>query len=115
MVAAAYVIVAVGTALLVGRSLGREIFPSTGAHQFQLRLRAPAGTMFEATERLTLDILQEIKAALGPDSVDITLGYVGVQPSSYPINTIFLDWRIARSRGPDCWKKDATTDLARLE
>ncbi len=26
----------------------------------------------------------------GPDNVDITLGYVGVQPSSYPINTIFL-------------------------
>ena len=25
-----------------------------------------------------------------PDNVDITLGYVGVQPSSYPINTIFL-------------------------
>ena len=28
--------------------------------------------------------------AAGPDNVEITLGYVGVQPSSYPINTIFL-------------------------
>jgi hypothetical protein len=26
----------------------------------------------------------------GPGKVEITLGYVGVQPSSYPINTIFL-------------------------
>ena len=26
----------------------------------------------------------------GPGNVEITLGYVGVQPSSYPINTIFL-------------------------
>ena len=31
-----------------------------------------------------------IRDAAGPDNVDITLGYVGVQPSSYPINTIFL-------------------------
>src|ERR1051325_3203957 len=46
--------------------------------------------MFEATESLTLAVLDEIKAAAGPDNVDITLGYVGVQPSSYPINTIFL-------------------------
>ena len=36
------------------------------------------------------DVLDEIKRAAGPDNVDITLGYVGVQPSSYPINTIFL-------------------------
>ena len=35
-------------------------------------------------------MLDEIKQAAGPDNVDITLGYVGVQPSSYPINTIFL-------------------------
>ena len=35
-------------------------------------------------------MLDEIKSAAGPDNVEITLGYVGVQPSSYPINTIFL-------------------------
>src|SRR5439155_7528728 len=74
----------------VGLTLGREIFPSGGAHQFQLRFRAPAGTKFESTERLADDVLGEIKQAAGPDNVDTTLGYVGVQPSSYPINTIFL-------------------------
>ena len=35
--------------------LGREIFPASGAHQFQLRFRAPAGTKFESTERLAGD------------------------------------------------------------
>ena len=35
-------------------------------------------------------MLDEIKQRGRPDNVDITLGYVGVQPSSYPINTIFL-------------------------
>ena len=58
--------------------------------QFQLRFRAPAGTKFESTERLATDVLDEIKQAAGPNNVEITLGYVGVQPSSYPINTIFL-------------------------
>jgi hypothetical protein len=30
------------------------------------------------------------RAPPGRANVDVTLGYVGVQPSSYPINTIFL-------------------------
>ena len=74
----------------VGLVLGREIFPAGGVSQFQLRFRAPAGTKFESTERLATDVLDEISRAAGPNNVDITLGYVGVQPSSYPINTIFL-------------------------
>ena len=74
----------------IGPRLGREIFPPSGAKLFQLRFRAPAGTKFESTERLARDVLDEIKQIAGPDNVDITLGYVGVQPSSYPINTIFL-------------------------
>ena len=71
-------------------TLGREIFPPSGVKPFQLRFRAPAGTKFESTERLGRDVLDAIAQAAGPDNVDITLGYVGVQPSSYPINTIFL-------------------------
>ncbi|MCU1383011.1 MAG: acriflavin resistance protein [Acidobacteria bacterium] len=86
----AYAVVTVGGVLLVGLNLGREIFPAGGVSQFQLRFRAPAGTKFESTERLAGDVLDEIKTAAGPNNVDITLGYVGVQPSSYPINTIFL-------------------------
>src|SRR5207302_11134357 len=85
-----YVAATVAIVALLGPRLGREIFPSGGAHQFQLRFRAPAGTKFESTERLAGDVLDEIKRTAGPDNVDVTLGYVGVQPSSYPINTIFL-------------------------
>lgn len=74
----------------IGPRLGREIFPPSGTKLFQLRFRAPAGTKFESTERLARDVLDEIEQVAGPGNVDITLGYVGVQPSSYPINTIFL-------------------------
>jgi multidrug efflux pump subunit AcrB len=87
---AAYAVVTVGIVVAIGLTLGREIFPAGGVSQFQLRFRAPAGTKFESTERLATDVLDEIKHVAGPNNVEITLGYVGVQPSSYPINTIFL-------------------------
>jgi multidrug efflux pump subunit AcrB len=86
----AYAVVTVAIAVAVGLTLGREVFPASGAHQFQLRFRAPAGTMFERTEQLAGDVLDEITSAAGSRNVEMTLGYVGVQPSSYPINTIFL-------------------------
>jgi multidrug efflux pump subunit AcrB len=87
---AAYLVVALGVVGVVGLSLGREIFPPSGVKAFQLRFRAPAGTKFEATEELGREVLDVIRETVGPTGVDITLGYVGVQPSSYPINTIFL-------------------------
>src|SRR4030095_7166035 len=90
LLVAAYLVVTVGIVIAVGMSLGREIFPPSGVKAFQLRFRAPAGTKFESTERLRRDRLDVIRDTAGPDNVDITLGYVGVQPSSYPINTIFL-------------------------
>jgi multidrug efflux pump subunit AcrB len=86
----AYVLVTAAVVVLVGSRLGREIFPAGDSHQFQLRFRAPAGTKFESTEQLAGAVLDEIGKAAGPGNVDITLGYVGVQPSSYPVNTIFL-------------------------
>src|ERR1700682_6514750 len=89
-IVATYVAVTVAVVAVVGSTLGQEIFPAGGLSQFQLRFRAPAGTKFESTERLATDVLDEINQAAGPNNVEITLGYVGVQPSSYPINTIFL-------------------------
>src|SRR4051812_4643850 len=90
LLVAVYAAVTIAVVVLIGLNLGREIFPAGGVSQFQLRFRAPAGTKFESTERLATDVLEEIKSAAGPTNVAITLGYVGVQPSSYPINTIFL-------------------------
>jgi multidrug efflux pump subunit AcrB len=86
----AYLVLTVAVVAVAGLSLGREIFPPSGVKAFQLRFRAPAGTKFEATEELGRGVLDVIRETVGPTGVDITLGYVGVQPSSYPINTIFL-------------------------
>jgi multidrug efflux pump subunit AcrB len=100
---------AVGIAILYPQ-LGQEIFPQVDAGQFQLRLRAPTGTRIEQTEAMTQEALrfigEDVKAAGG--EVEITLGYVGVVPSSNPVNSIY-QWmggphesaiRIALKPGP---------------
>ncbi len=75
---------------LIGTQLGREIFPNVDSGQFQLRLRAATGTRIEFTEQLAVQALEAIKRAVGPENVAISAGYVGLVPSSYPINTIYL-------------------------
>jgi multidrug efflux pump subunit AcrB len=90
LVIACYLLFAFGAIFLIGRRLGTDIFPPIDTGLFQLRLRAPTGTRVERTEVIALKALDTIKAEAGANNVDITLGYVGTQPASYPINTIHL-------------------------
>jgi len=90
LVVPAYLIVAAAGVFFVGRLLGTEIFPQVDAGQFQFRLRAPTGTRIEQTESMTAEALEFIKKEVGPENVNISLGYVGVVPSSYPINSVYL-------------------------
>lgn len=88
-IAGGYVLVCLVLIALLAPQLGREIFPHVPENQFQLRLRAPAGTRIENTERIALKTLDEIKREAGPENVDITIGYVGTYAPSYPINLIY--------------------------
>ncbi len=82
---------AAGAAIFfLGRELGTEIFPRVDTGQFQFRLRAPTGTRIEQTESIVREALEFIKKEAGPENVLISLGYVGVVPSSYPINSVYL-------------------------
>jgi multidrug efflux pump subunit AcrB len=72
-----------------GGQLGQEIFPKVDAGQFQLRLRAPTGTRIERTEEISKEALAFISEKVGPENVAITLGYLGVVPSSFPINGVY--------------------------
>jgi multidrug efflux pump subunit AcrB len=85
-----YLLAAAVFVLLVGPRIGREIFPQGSENQFQLRLRAPAGTRIEATEKIALRALDDIKRLAGPNNVEISIGYVGTYAPSYPINLIYL-------------------------
>ena len=90
LVVAAYVAIVLVIILLLGPRLGQELFPNLGATQFRLRFDAPTGTRAEDTERLVTGVLGEIRKAGGSQNILITLGYVGTQGASYPINTVFL-------------------------
>ena len=67
-----------------------EIFPDSGAGMIRLRLRAPAGTRIEETERIVLRALDVLHREIGPGNIQIDSDYVGVVPSSYPVNLIHL-------------------------
>jgi multidrug efflux pump subunit AcrB len=84
------------TIWMAGSQVGREIFPTVDTGQFQLRLRASDGTRIERTEQIATQALEIIKEEVGPDNVALSVGYVGLIGSSYPINNIFL-W----TRGPE--------------
>jgi multidrug efflux pump subunit AcrB len=90
LVVSAYLLAAALLVGVLGPYLGREIFPRVSSGQLLLRFRAPIGTRVEATERLSLDVLRSIEEAAGSANVVTTLGYVGAQGPSYPINTIYL-------------------------
>ncbi len=89
LVVPAYLVLAGVVVVSVGRGLGLEIFPKVDAGRFQLRMRAPTGTRIEETEKLALAALEKIKGEVGADDLEISIGYVGLIPSSYPINAIF--------------------------
>ncbi len=89
-VLAGYVIAAGALIYILFRLAGMEIFPTVESRHLQVRLRAPAGTRVERTEVIALKAMDIIRQRVGPESVDITTGFIGVQPPSYPINTIYL-------------------------
>jgi multidrug efflux pump subunit AcrB len=93
---AAYAVVCIAVIVVVGGRLGREIFPGANASQFRVRLRAADGTHFARTERIALNVLDLVEKEVGRKNIDLTLGYVGTIPSSYPINAVY-QW----SRGPE--------------
>jgi multidrug efflux pump subunit AcrB len=88
-VVTAYAILAAAAILGAGRTLGLEIFPKVDAGRFQLRMRAATGTRIEETERLAQQVLETIRDEVGAQNVAISIGYVGLIPSSYPINAIY--------------------------
>jgi multidrug efflux pump subunit AcrB len=82
--------------VLAGMFLGRGIFPVVDAGQFRLRMRAPDGTHIARTEKYAQHALQLIDEEVGAKNVDLTLGYVGMIHSNFPVNAVY-QW----SRGPE--------------
>ncbi len=87
---AVYAVIAAAVLGLILPRLPREIFPAAAASQFRLRFDAPDGTRVPVTEEMTRRILDVVNREAGQGNIETTLSYVGMQGSSYPINTVFL-------------------------
>jgi multidrug efflux pump subunit AcrB len=70
--------------------MGTELFPDANAPLLRIRLRAPAGTRIEETERIVLRALNVIQQDAGRDNVLITSDFMGTIPPSYPVDLIHL-------------------------
>jgi len=76
--------------IVLFRLTGTQLFPDTDSGQAQVRIRLPVGTRFERTEDATRMLLALADSIAGKGNVEISSAFVGTQPSSYPVNLIFL-------------------------
>jgi multidrug efflux pump subunit AcrB len=91
-----YLVGCVAIVAWIAPQLGRGVFPVVDAGQFRLRMRAPDGTHIEKSEALAKQALGIISDELGEENIELTLGYVGMIHSNFPVNAVY-QW----SRGPE--------------
>jgi multidrug efflux pump subunit AcrB len=85
-----YLVTSIGLLYVLLPQMGTELFPDANAPLLRMRLRAPAGTRIEETERTVLRALDIIRREAGPGNVEITSDFLGLIPSSYPVDLIHL-------------------------
>jgi len=85
-----YLVTSLGLLYILLPRMETELFPDANAPLLRIRLRAPAGTRIEETERVVLRALEVIRRTAGPENVAITSDFEGLIPSSYPVDLIHL-------------------------
>jgi CzcA family heavy metal efflux pump len=84
-----YILIAIALLAFVFSIIGTEIFPKVDSGQAQVRLRLPTGTRIERTEEATQKLLA-VADSIAHGNIEISSAFVGTQPSSYPINSVYL-------------------------
>ena len=98
LIALVFIIGSIGLAFVGFSLIGKEIFPKINAGQLKVRLRLPDGTRLERTEESTKQLLAIVDSLAGKGNIEISSGFIGVQPSSYPVNVIHL-WTSGQHEG----------------
>ena len=93
-----YLAVTIAVVVFIGGRLGTEIYPRSDAGQLMVRLRAPAGTDIDGTEAVFLKALNIIKATVGAENLQMSLGLIGVHGANFPINFVHL-WNSGPEEG----------------
>ncbi len=87
---AVYVILTIGAVVLLLKSLGRDVLPKVNSGQFQVRLRAPAGTRLERTEQTMVTALNVLYKLVGKENIAVTSAMVGQHPGQFSTSPIYL-------------------------
>src|SRR5208282_4766588 len=77
-VAIVYLVASMALLYLLVPRMGTELFPDANAPLIRVRLRAPAGTRIEETERIVLRALGVIQQDAGKDNVILTSDFMGL-------------------------------------
>lgn len=85
-----YVLAALGVALLLLTTIGRDVLPKVNGGQFQVRLRAPDGTRLERTEADVIKTLHVLEQLVGKKNIAVTSAFVGQHPSQFSTSPIYL-------------------------
>ncbi len=85
-----FVTLSLALVMLFFMLIGTELFPVVDTGQTQVRLRLPVGTRLERTEDATRKLLALSEKIVGRENMEITSAFVGTQPSSFPVNYIYL-------------------------
>jgi len=86
-----YVVTSLGFAAVLFTIIGRDVLPKVNSGAFQMRLRGPDGTRLERTELTTIQTLHILEKLVGgKQNINITSSMVGIHPSSFSTNPIYL-------------------------
>ncbi|MBS1488710.1 MAG: efflux RND transporter permease subunit [Bacteroidetes bacterium] len=84
--AVCFVIIGVGFVLI-----GKDIMPKIEhSRQFQVRVIGPEGLRIERTEEAVQETIRQIQDIVGAKNISITSAFVGMTPSSYGTNTLYI-------------------------
>lgn len=71
--------------------IGKDLMPKIEhSRQFQIRLIGEEGLRIERTEEAVIKTIRLIEEIVGKENVDITSAFVGMTPSSYGTNTLYI-------------------------
>ncbi|HLZ17694.1 MAG TPA: efflux RND transporter permease subunit, partial [Cyclobacteriaceae bacterium] len=86
-----YLLVSFGIMIFCFTTIGKDLMPKVEhSHQFQLRLVGPDGLRIERMEEGVIQVIGLIKEIVGEANVDITSSFVGMTPSSYGTNALYI-------------------------
>ena len=89
VIVSTYVLIMIALAGICFVVIGKDMMPKLNNGQFQIRIKEPEGTRLERTEEKFKEVLQIINKTVN-NHVEISSGYIGLVPSSFGSNPIYM-------------------------